>query len=199
MRIYAPTGARLAHADGLARPLLPGRASGPCVRPGRGCAIVKSPKPRPLIGDIAAQRLWGKGAAAKRAVDVLEGTFPQQRAFIEDPAKLKWALCTRRAAKSYSDGLALAKAALSVRTCRAVGDLLTVVLRCLRLPSSSDPTYVNWRVTFISLWGNGPRRDGNAHGCPRSRAPPVPAPGRTTFPAIGSQAAPRPGLVRASP
>ena len=112
MRIYAPTGARLAHADGLARPLLPGRASGPCVCPGRGCAIVKSPKPRPLIGDIAAQRLWGKGAAAQRAVDLLEGTFPQQRAFIEDPAKLKWALCTRRAAKSYSDGLALAKAAL---------------------------------------------------------------------------------------
>jgi len=58
---------------------------------------------RPLIGDIAAQRLWGKGAAAQRAVDVLEGTFAQQRAFIEDPAKLKWALCTRRAAKSYSD------------------------------------------------------------------------------------------------
>jgi len=45
-------------------------------------------------------------------VDVLEGTFAQQQAFIEDPTKLKWALCTRRAAKSYSDGLALAKAAL---------------------------------------------------------------------------------------
>jgi hypothetical protein len=44
-------------------------------------------------------RLWGKGAATQRAVDVLEGTFPQQRAFIEDPAKLKWALCTRCAAE----------------------------------------------------------------------------------------------------
>src|SRR6267143_6472551 len=40
------------------------------------------------------------------------GTFAQQRAFIDDPTKLKWALCTCRAAKSYSDGLALAKAAL---------------------------------------------------------------------------------------
>ena len=59
-------------------------------------------KARPLIGDIAAQRLWGKGAAPQHAVDVLGGTFAQQRAFIEDPAKLKWALCTRRAAKSYS-------------------------------------------------------------------------------------------------
>jgi len=52
---------------------------------------VKPLKPRPLIGDIAAQRLWGKGAVVHRAVDVLEGTFAQQRAFIEDPAKLKWA------------------------------------------------------------------------------------------------------------
>jgi len=74
--------------------------------------LVKPIKARPLIGDIAAQRLWGKGTATPRVVDVLESTFPQQRAFIEDPAKLKWALCTRRAAKSYSDGLALAKAAL---------------------------------------------------------------------------------------
>lgn len=42
----------------------------------------------------------GKDAAAQRAPDLLAGTFPQERAFIEDPAKLKWALCTRRAAKS---------------------------------------------------------------------------------------------------
>ena len=31
----------------------------------------------------------------------VQQTFAQQRAFIEDPAKLKWALCTRRAANSY--------------------------------------------------------------------------------------------------
>ncbi len=73
---------------------------------------MKPLKTRPLIGEIAAQRLWGKGTATPRVVDVLDGTLAQQRAFIEDPAKLKWALCTRRAAKSYSDGLALAKAAL---------------------------------------------------------------------------------------
>src|SRR5437660_4718829 len=69
-------------------------------------------KPRPVLGDIAARRLGARGSASQRAVDVLEGTFAQQRAFIEDLAKLKWALCTRRAAKSYSDGLALAKACL---------------------------------------------------------------------------------------
>jgi len=43
--------------------------------PGRGCVLVKPFKARPLIGDIAAQRLWGKGTATQRAIDVLEGTF----------------------------------------------------------------------------------------------------------------------------
>lgn len=44
--------------------------------------------------------------------DLLSKTFPQQRAFIEDPAKQKSAFCTRRAAKSYSGGLYLFKEAL---------------------------------------------------------------------------------------
>src|SRR6267142_6558064 len=38
--------------------------------------------------------------------DVLAGVFPEARAFIEDPAELKWCLSTRRAAKSYSVCLA---------------------------------------------------------------------------------------------
>lgn len=38
--------------------------------------------------------------------------FPQQRAFIEDPAKLKALFCTRRAAKSYTGGLYMVKECL---------------------------------------------------------------------------------------
>ena len=44
--------------------------------------------------------------------DVLAGSFPQQRAFIEDPARFKAVFCTRRAAKSFTDGLALIHSAL---------------------------------------------------------------------------------------
>jgi len=62
---------------------------------------VKPFKARPLIGEIAAQRLWGKGTATPRVVDVLEGTFPQQRAFIEDPAKLKPATRRKTAKSTY--------------------------------------------------------------------------------------------------
>jgi hypothetical protein len=36
--------------------------------------------------------------------DVLQGFFPESLAFVQDPAQLKWALCTRRAAKTYSVG-----------------------------------------------------------------------------------------------
>jgi hypothetical protein len=44
--------------------------------------------------------LQGVGAA-----DVLNGTFPEQRAFILDESPLKSAFCTRRGAKSFSFGL----------------------------------------------------------------------------------------------
>src|SRR5690348_12790759 len=44
-------------------------------------------------------------AEVKGPPDLLSITFPEQRAFIEDPAHLKAACCTRRAAKSYSGGL----------------------------------------------------------------------------------------------
>lgn len=46
------------------------------------------------------------------SIDLLSSSFPEQRAFIEDPCRLKAALCTRRAAKSYSAGLYLFKEAL---------------------------------------------------------------------------------------
>src|ERR1035437_2285335 len=43
---------------------------------------------------------------------MLTGLFPQQEAFIKDPAKLKLALCTRRAGKSYACGQYLVKECL---------------------------------------------------------------------------------------
>lgn len=33
----------------------------------------------------------GSGSGSQRSADVLEGAFPEQWAFIGDPAKLKWA------------------------------------------------------------------------------------------------------------
>lgn len=52
--------------------------------------------------------------------DFFEGSFPEQQAFIEDPARLKLALCTRRAGKSYGDGLYLFKAAYERPRCTVV-------------------------------------------------------------------------------
>jgi hypothetical protein len=46
-----------------------------------------------------------KRTQAGKSVDVLSVCFPQQAAFINDPARLKAVFCTRRAAKSYSAGL----------------------------------------------------------------------------------------------
>ncbi len=48
----------------------------------------------------------------KRSIDILDHNFPHQEAFIKDPAKLKAAFCTRRAAKSFTGGLYLMKEAL---------------------------------------------------------------------------------------
>lgn len=42
-------------------------------------------------------------------IDFLSSAFPEQRAFIEDKSRLKGALCTRRAAKSFTVGLHLFK------------------------------------------------------------------------------------------
>src|SRR5438132_1288531 len=44
-------------------------------------------------------------AAVAGKPDLFAGSFPEQRAFVEDPAQLTAAFCTRRAAKSYSIGL----------------------------------------------------------------------------------------------
>lgn len=46
------------------------------------------------------------------ALDLFQGSFAEQSAFIKDQAKLKAAFCTRRAAKSYTAGLYMVKEAL---------------------------------------------------------------------------------------
>ena len=48
---------------------------------------------------------------------ILKGAFPQQLAFIDDPAKLKALWCTRRAAKSYTAGLYMVYEALANPGC----------------------------------------------------------------------------------
>ena len=48
----------------------------------------------------------------KSCPDILDRNFPHQERFINDPARLKAAFCTRRAAKSYTGGLYLMKEAL---------------------------------------------------------------------------------------
>jgi phage terminase large subunit len=45
--------------------------------------------------------------------DLFDNRFPQQKNFIEDPAKLKALWCTRRASKSYVAGLYMIKEAMS--------------------------------------------------------------------------------------
>lgn len=56
---------------------------------------------------------------AKRAIiaenrpEIFDPRFPQQRAFAEDPSKLKALFCTRRSAKSYTAGLYLVNEALN--------------------------------------------------------------------------------------
>jgi hypothetical protein len=45
-------------------------------------------------------------------LELLDPNFPQQNAFIADPARLKALFCTRRAAKSFTAGLYLVKTAL---------------------------------------------------------------------------------------
>jgi hypothetical protein len=44
--------------------------------------------------------------------DLFDKNFPQQKAFVDDPSRLKALWCTRRAAKSYTAGLYLTKMAL---------------------------------------------------------------------------------------
>lgn len=55
-----------------------------------------------------------------RLPDVLSSAFPQQRAFITDPALLKALFCTRRSAKSYTAGMYLVHEALENAGCNCL-------------------------------------------------------------------------------
>jgi len=78
--------------------------------------------PRSMRQRLRALELRASALAGSNNIDFLGGTFPQQRAFIEDPARLKYAICTRRAAKSYSVGLDLMRTAhTQPGTCLYVG------------------------------------------------------------------------------
>lgn len=53
----------------------------------------------------------------QKTVDLLRGTFPEQRAFLLDPARLKAAHCSRGAAKSYTAGIGIFQTALAFAGC----------------------------------------------------------------------------------
>src|SRR5205807_5654417 len=74
------------------------------LRPEKG-SVMRSLKSEidKLRRDIEART--ARTTAAAHRPDVLAGVFPEARAFIDDPAELKWCLSTRRAAKSYSVAL----------------------------------------------------------------------------------------------
>ncbi len=61
----------------------------------------------PKSKELLAQLVHGK------RLNLDEACFPQQKAFIEDPARLKALFCTRRAAKSYTAGLYMVWTALT--------------------------------------------------------------------------------------
>lgn len=67
---------------------------------------------KPLILEPAAQIEYRDHGSLRDTL--YNATFPQQRAFCEDPARLKAIFCTRRAAKSYTLGLYLVHEALTV-------------------------------------------------------------------------------------
>lgn len=64
--------------------------------------------------------LYSSFLAKSEMPELLDRSFPEQCAFIEDPAKLKAAFCTRRAAKSYTGGLYLVQEALSIEACNCL-------------------------------------------------------------------------------
>ena len=66
---------------------------------------------RTLNTEEILAELMRRKAAAKGKPIFLDGTFPAQDKFIADPARLKVALCTRRAGKSFSCGKYLYKEA----------------------------------------------------------------------------------------
>lgn len=66
-----------------------------------------------------------QGVESKRFKNVFDPNFPQQQAFIEDPAKLKLLSCTRRAGKSMTAAIYLISEALKNPGCNCLAIGLT--------------------------------------------------------------------------
>ncbi len=71
---------------------------------------------------ISKSILLEEFAARKQTTtsNLLDRAFPQQKAFIEDPSRLKGLFCTRRAAKSYTEGLYLTDEAIKHASCNTL-------------------------------------------------------------------------------
>ena len=91
--------------------------------------------------EILERRIALKSATTKLPADFYDLRFPQQRRFIEDPAKLKALFSTRRAAKSYTAGLYM------VREC-----LLNPYCNCLFVGLSFQSTKrIIWKDILVAI------------------------------------------------
>ena len=91
---------------------------------------------------ISRARAAGGEAPERTPLDLLrEMRFPAQRAFCEDAAARKFAICTRRSAKSFSMGLMLVEAALRWPGCSS---LYTAITR-------EEAKRIAWRPVFQAI------------------------------------------------
>lgn len=65
-----------------------------------------------MTNDLKETKFFEEFEETFKPPDILDPKFPQQTAFIQDPARLKTLFCTRRAAKSYTAGLYMVKTCL---------------------------------------------------------------------------------------
>lgn len=70
-----------------------------------------------LLKDLALRELARRLQYEASKPDVLDDAFPQQKGFVNHPARKKAIFCTRRAAKSFSIGLHMVKTALDNPGC----------------------------------------------------------------------------------
>lgn len=70
--------------------------------------------------NLKAKRILEQRKKTLIPVSLFSSNFPQQEAFIKDPAKLKALFCTRRAAKSFTAGLYMVHEALSNPGCNCL-------------------------------------------------------------------------------
>lgn len=76
-----------------------------------------------IMDPVKAKKILSKRKLRKLQVDpnrLFDSKFPQQEAFIRDPAKLKALFCTRRAAKSFTAGLYMVYEALTNPGCNCL-------------------------------------------------------------------------------